>query len=91
MLFPLAYILGDILTEIYGYKYTWRAIWAAFGIMLMAVAAFTVCATYRQPQNIPLRRRTSGPKVFPEDRRSQLGSVFDQLVPELVYIGKIED
>ena len=30
MLFPLAYILGDVLTEIYGYKYTRRAIWAAF-------------------------------------------------------------
>ena len=42
MLFPLAYILGDVLTEIYGYKYTRRAIWAAFGIMLLAVAAFTV-------------------------------------------------
>ena len=24
MLFPLAYILGDVLTEIYGYKYTRR-------------------------------------------------------------------
>ena len=26
VLFPLAYILGDVLTEIYGYKYTRRAI-----------------------------------------------------------------
>ena len=42
VLFPLAYILGDVLTEIYGYKYTRRAIWTAFGIMLLAVAAFTV-------------------------------------------------
>ena len=42
MLFPLTYILGDVLTEIYGYKYARRAIWAAFGIMLLAVAAFTV-------------------------------------------------
>ena len=42
VLFPLAYILGDILTEIYGYKYARRAIWTAFGIMLLAVAAFTV-------------------------------------------------
>ena len=42
MLFPLAYILGDVLTEIYGYKYARRAIWAAFRIMLLAVAAFTI-------------------------------------------------
>ena len=33
----------------------------------------------------------SGPRIFPEDRRSQLGSVFDRLVPELVCIGEIED
>ena len=33
---------------------------------------------------------TSGYRVFPEDRRSQLGSVFDRLVPELVCIGEVE-
>ena len=33
----------------------------------------------------------SGSRVFPEDRRSQLGGVFDWLVPEFVCIGKIED
>lgn len=42
VLFPLAYIFGDVLTEVYGYKYTRRAIWTGFGIMLLAVAAFTV-------------------------------------------------
>lgn len=33
---------------------------------------------------------TGGYRVFPEDRRSQLGSVFDRLVPELIYIGEVE-
>lgn len=33
---------------------------------------------------------TGGYRVFPEDSRSQLGSVFDRLVPELVCIGEIE-
>jgi uncharacterized integral membrane protein (TIGR00697 family) len=42
VLFPLAYILGDVLTEVYGYKYTRRAIWIAFGVLLMSVAAFTI-------------------------------------------------
>lgn len=40
VLFPLTYIFGDILTEVYGYKYARRAIWTGFGIMLVAVAAF---------------------------------------------------
>lgn len=42
ILFPLAYIFDDILTEVYGYKYARRAIWTAFGVMLMGVVAFTI-------------------------------------------------
>lgn len=42
VLFPLAYIFGDILTEVYGYKYARRAIWTAFGVMILAVVAFTI-------------------------------------------------
>jgi queuosine precursor transporter len=42
ILFPLAYIFGDILTEVYGFRYTRRAIWMGFFVMLVAVAAFTV-------------------------------------------------
>lgn len=41
VLFPLIYILGDVVTEVYGYKYTRRAIWTAFGVMILAVLAFT--------------------------------------------------
>lgn len=41
-LFPLAYIFGDILTEVYGYKYARRAIWMGFVVMLVAVFSFTV-------------------------------------------------
>lgn len=42
VLFPLVYIFGDILTEVYGYRYARRAIWLGFGVMLIAVAAFSV-------------------------------------------------
>ncbi len=42
ILFPLAYIFGDVLTEVYGYAYARRAIWTGFGVMLLAVVAFTV-------------------------------------------------
>ncbi len=42
ILFPLAYIFGDILTEVYGYKYARRAIWTGFGVMLLAIFSFTV-------------------------------------------------
>lgn len=42
ILFPLIYILNDALTEVYGYKQARRAIWIGFGVMLLAVLAFTV-------------------------------------------------
>ncbi|MGB3024149.1 MAG: queuosine precursor transporter [Candidatus Saccharimonadales bacterium] len=42
LLFPLIYILGDVLTEVYGYKHARRAIWMGFIIMLVGVAVFTI-------------------------------------------------
>jgi uncharacterized integral membrane protein (TIGR00697 family) len=42
ILFPLAYIFGDVLTEVYGFRYARRAIWTGFAVMLLAVFAFTV-------------------------------------------------
>lgn len=42
ILFPLIYIFGDVLTEVYGYKYARRAIWAGFSVMVLAVLSFTI-------------------------------------------------
>jgi len=43
VVFPLAYIFGDILTEVYGYARTRRVIWAGFGAaVLMALALWIV-------------------------------------------------
>ena len=42
ILFPLAYILGDVLTEVYGFKRARRVIWLGFGIMILAIACFTI-------------------------------------------------
>lgn len=39
ILFPVAYIFGDILTEVYGYARARQAIWTGFGCNLLAVAA----------------------------------------------------
>lgn len=35
LLFPISYIFGDILTEVYGYKRSRRVIWAGFGAALL--------------------------------------------------------
>ena len=39
IIFPLSYILGDVLTEVYGYAQARRVIWLGFACNLVAVAA----------------------------------------------------
>lgn len=41
-LFPIAYIIGDVLAECYGFKATRIAIWTGFSSALVAVLAFYV-------------------------------------------------
>lgn len=36
LFFPIGYIFGDVMTEVYGYARARRAIWAGFGAMLFA-------------------------------------------------------
>ncbi len=39
IIFPVSYIVGDVLTEVYGYSVTRRVIWLGFGANLIVVAA----------------------------------------------------
>ncbi|NEW34831.1 queuosine precursor transporter [Nocardia cyriacigeorgica] len=41
-LFPLAYILGDVLSEVYGFRATRRAIYYGFGALLLMVGCFAL-------------------------------------------------
>src|SRR5688500_20283599 len=36
LFFPLSYLFGDILTEVYGYARSRRVIWAGFGALVFA-------------------------------------------------------
>ena len=42
IIFPISYILGDILTEVYGYEQTRRVIWLGFLCNLLAVVAIWI-------------------------------------------------
>jgi uncharacterized integral membrane protein (TIGR00697 family) len=45
LFFPLSYVLGDVLTEVYGYERARRCIWAGFAALIfMAVMSFIVVA-----------------------------------------------
>jgi uncharacterized integral membrane protein (TIGR00697 family) len=42
ILFPLAYIFGDILTEVYGYRNSRKVIWTGFACLALATAVYYV-------------------------------------------------
>jgi uncharacterized integral membrane protein (TIGR00697 family) len=45
LFFPISYVIGDVLTEVYGYARARRCIWAGFGALLfMAFMAYVVVA-----------------------------------------------
>lgn len=41
-LFPLSYIIGDVLSEVYGYANSKLAVWTSFGITIGAVLCFYI-------------------------------------------------
>jgi len=42
LLFPVSYIFGDILTEVYGYRNSRRVIWAGFACLALSAAIFWI-------------------------------------------------
>jgi len=40
LLFPISYIFGDVLTEVYGYKRSRRIIWLGFGALIFSALVF---------------------------------------------------
>jgi queuosine precursor transporter len=40
LLFPISYILGDVITEVYGFKRSRRIIWIGFGALIFSAAVF---------------------------------------------------
>ncbi|MCS7011470.1 MAG: queuosine precursor transporter [Anaerolineales bacterium] len=45
LLFPISYIFGDILTEVYGYRASRRVIWAGFFSLALAAGVFALVGT----------------------------------------------
>ena len=68
--FPITYILGDVLTEVYGFQRARRAIWMSFGAMLFAaMMSWTVLAMPAAPERLEIQRHYeavfgSTPRIF---------------------------
>lgn len=44
IVFPLSYLFGDVLTEVYGYASARRVVWAGFAAQIVWIASYTVAA-----------------------------------------------
>jgi uncharacterized PurR-regulated membrane protein YhhQ (DUF165 family) len=70
LFFPISYVLGDVLTEVYGYANARRCVWVGFfALLFMAVMSFVVvamppaadwgCASSHDPQFAAVVAKTS--------------------------------
>lgn len=44
LIFPLSYLLGDILTEVYGYAASRKVVWTGFGALVLMTACYQFAA-----------------------------------------------
>src|SRR4051812_20541768 len=68
--FPITYILGDVLTEVYGFQRARRVIWLSFGAMLFAaVMSWAVLAMPAASEKLEIQQHyeavfSSTPRIF---------------------------
>jgi len=77
LFFPISYIFGDILTEVYGYARARRVIWAGFGAMLFAtiMGLFVVHVPVDPGEPFNTRIQPALELVFGNTWRIVLGSI----------------
>jgi uncharacterized integral membrane protein (TIGR00697 family) len=77
LFFPISYIFGDILTEVYGYKRDRRVIWAGFGALAFAsLMAWVVVSLPPGPSEYMKHYQPALEAVFGNAWRIALGSMI---------------
>lgn len=75
LFFPISYLFGDILTEVYGYKRSRRVIWAGFGALIFAsFMAFVVTSLPASP-TMSAEQRAAIDLIFGQTPRIVLASL----------------
>lgn len=82
LFFPISYVIGDILTEVYGYAYARRCIWAGFTALLFM--AFMSWVVVKLPPDASWTGQEAYEQVFGQVRRIVVASMIAFWVGELV-------
>lgn len=76
LFFPISYLFGDILTEVYGYARSRRVIWAGFGALIFASLMSFVVTSLPPASTMSAEQQTAINTIFGQVPRIVLASLL---------------
>ena len=76
LFFPLSYLFGDILTEVYGYKRSRRVIWAGFGALIFASLMAFIVTSLPAASTMGIEQQNAVNAIFGQTWRIVLASLL---------------
>lgn len=76
LFFPIAYLFGDILTEVYGYARSRKVIWAGFGAMIFASFMSYIIVNLPSASTMNAERQAAIEMIFGQTPRIVLASML---------------
>jgi uncharacterized integral membrane protein (TIGR00697 family) len=76
LFFPISYLFGDILTEVYGYKRSRRVIWAGFGALIFASLMSYIVTSLPSANTMSPEQQNAVNMIFGQTWRIVLASLL---------------
>jgi uncharacterized integral membrane protein (TIGR00697 family) len=76
LFFPISYLFGDILTEVYGYKRSRRVIWAGFAALIFASLMSLIVTSLPAARTMSAEQQSAVNMVFGQTWRITLASLL---------------
>lgn len=84
LFFPISYLFGDILTEVYGYKRSRKVIWAGFGALIFASLMALVVTNLPAAKTMSVEQQAAVNLIFGQTPRIVLASLLAFWIGEFV-------
>ena len=84
LFFPISYLFGDILTEVYGYARSRKVIWAGFGALIFASLMSIVVTSLPAAQTMSAEQQSAVNFIFGQTPRIVLASLLAFWIGEFV-------
>ena len=76
LFFPISYLFGDILTEVYGYKRSRRVIWAGFGALVFASVMSYIVTSLPPARTMSAEQQQAVNMIFGQTWRIVIASLL---------------